>query len=254
MSAMLAVAAAAAIGVTLLARYVSVGLPVALLRRRAGLPHGAWQVLTWGGLRGGISVALALSIPGEAVLGLVGHAFVAGTAALSFLLFAEVVAATATVSESALIYIARKRNMAVSVAMLVIQVLLSIALILLIRRLGYPPIYQATGPAIALLIALGMAAIVKARLLSGLLKAPVSGWRWELLWAAVAGIAVGEIAIRLPEWAELAFGIPAILLAFGAVMWWRGFTAEDRELFRMRKEDIEDLSLPDPSTGGDAPR
>jgi hypothetical protein len=87
-----------------------------------------------------------------------------------------------------------------------------------------------------------------------LLKAPVSGWRWELLWAAVAGIAVGEIAIRLPEWAELAFGIPAILLAFGAVMWWRGFTAEDRELFRMRKEDIEDLSLPDPSTGGDAPR
>lgn len=63
MSAMLAVAAAAAIGVTLLARYVSVGLPVALLRRRAGLPHGAWQVLTWGGLRGGISVALALSIP-----------------------------------------------------------------------------------------------------------------------------------------------------------------------------------------------
>ncbi|UUZ48602.1 cation:proton antiporter [Massilia sp. B-10] len=29
----------------------------------AGLPHGAWQVLTWGGLRGGISVALALSIP-----------------------------------------------------------------------------------------------------------------------------------------------------------------------------------------------
>jgi O-antigen/teichoic acid export membrane protein len=201
-----------------------------------------------------LAVALALSIPGEAVLGLVGHAFVAGTAALSFLLFAEVVAATATVSESALIYIARKRNMAVSVAMLVIQVLLSIALILLIRRLGYPPIYQATGPAIALLIALGMAAIVKARLLSGLLKAPVSGWRWELLWAAVAGIAVGEIAIRLPEWAELAFGIPAILLAFGAVMWWRGFTAEDRELFRMRKEDIEDLSLPDPSTGGDAPR
>ena len=37
-------------------------------------------------------------------------------------------------------------------------------------------------------------------------------------------------------------------------MWWRGFTPEDRELFRMKKEDIEDLSLPDPSTGGDAPR
>ena len=29
----------------------------------AMLPKGAWQVLPWGGLRGGISVALALSIP-----------------------------------------------------------------------------------------------------------------------------------------------------------------------------------------------
>ena len=201
-----------------------------------------------------LAVALALSIPGEGVLGLVGPAFVAGTAALAFLLFAEVVAATATVSESALIYIARKRNMAISVAMIVIQVLLSIAFILLFRRLGWTQIYQATGPAIALLIALGLAAIVKARLLSRMLHAPVSGWRWELLWAAAAGIAVGELAILLPEWLELLLGIPAILLAFGAVLWWRGFTAEDRELFRMKKEDIEDLSLPDPSTGGDAPR
>jgi CPA1 family monovalent cation:H+ antiporter len=63
MSAMLAVAALAAIAVTLLARYLSVGLPVLLAGRRSDLPKGAWQVLTWGGLRGGISVALALSIP-----------------------------------------------------------------------------------------------------------------------------------------------------------------------------------------------
>ncbi|NHZ80729.1 sodium:proton antiporter [Massilia sp. CCM 8695] len=63
MSPMLGVAAVAAIAITLLARYLSVGMPVALARRVAGLPHGSWQVLTWGGLRGGISVALALSVP-----------------------------------------------------------------------------------------------------------------------------------------------------------------------------------------------
>ena len=200
------------------------------------------------------AVALALAIPGEAVMGLVGPAFVAGTAALAFLLFAEVVAATATVSESALIYCARKRNMAISLAMLVIQVLISIALILLFQRLGWPEIWQASGPAIGLLVALGLAAVAKARLLSRLLEAPVSGWRWELVWAALAAVVAGQLAILLPEWAELSVGIPAILLAFGAVMWWRGFTDEDRELFKMRKEDIEELSLPDPSTGGDAPR
>ena len=46
------------------------------------------------------AIALALGIPGEAVMGLVGEQFVAGTAALAFLLAAEVVAATAAVSEA----------------------------------------------------------------------------------------------------------------------------------------------------------
>lgn len=52
-----------AICVTLAVRLLTAGAPVALLGKRAGLPQGAWQVLTWGGLRGGISVALALSLP-----------------------------------------------------------------------------------------------------------------------------------------------------------------------------------------------
>ncbi len=48
----------------LFARWVSVGLPISLLRalRRAVSPH-AIKILTWSGLRGGISVALALSLP-----------------------------------------------------------------------------------------------------------------------------------------------------------------------------------------------
>ena len=47
----------------LLARFLAVGGAISLLRRwREFTPH-AVKILTWGGLRGGISVALALSIP-----------------------------------------------------------------------------------------------------------------------------------------------------------------------------------------------
>ncbi len=44
-------------------RFVCVGIPVVILRRfRTFSPH-VIKILTWGGLRGGISVALALSLP-----------------------------------------------------------------------------------------------------------------------------------------------------------------------------------------------
>lgn len=56
-------AAAMAIVIALLARLLAVGVPVAVLPRLFRLPAGAWKVLTWGGLRGGISVALVLSLP-----------------------------------------------------------------------------------------------------------------------------------------------------------------------------------------------
>ncbi|MEO8408175.1 MAG: sodium:proton antiporter [Oxalobacteraceae bacterium] len=62
-STSLALAAAAVIAITLMARLLSVGAPIGLLGRVFKLPQGALQVLTWGGLRGGISVALALSLP-----------------------------------------------------------------------------------------------------------------------------------------------------------------------------------------------
>ena len=55
-------AGAAAALVVLLARFLTVGLPVLLMDRAFRLPRRSWQVLTWGGLRGGISVALALSL------------------------------------------------------------------------------------------------------------------------------------------------------------------------------------------------
>ncbi|MGE5235632.1 MAG: cation:proton antiporter [Acidobacteriota bacterium] len=56
-------AAAIAIPVVLIARTASVGAPLAALRLGRSFPQGTVRLLTWGGLRGGVSVALALALP-----------------------------------------------------------------------------------------------------------------------------------------------------------------------------------------------
>ncbi|WP_455367134.1 cation:proton antiporter [Kaarinaea lacus] len=57
------IASLAMIPIVIIARMISVGLPIGLLRfKRAFSPHVV-KILTWGGIRGGISVALALSLP-----------------------------------------------------------------------------------------------------------------------------------------------------------------------------------------------
>jgi O-antigen/teichoic acid export membrane protein len=177
-------------------------------------------------------IALALGIPGEAIMGLVGPNFVGGTGALAFLLAAEVVAATAVVSEAALIYVARFRNLAISIATIALQALLTVAAMLLIDHYGLPQIYRAGAAALSLALALGVASVTKAFVLSRILRRSINNWRWALIWAAAVAVVVGELVILLPEWAELIFGIPAILLAYGWVIWRRGFGPEDRVLFK----------------------
>ena len=52
-----------AVPIVLASRFISVAAPLSLLGLRRSYARGAIPVLTWGGLRGGISVALALSLP-----------------------------------------------------------------------------------------------------------------------------------------------------------------------------------------------
>ena len=188
-------------------------------------------------------IALALGIPGEAVMGLVGPQFVGGAMALAFLLAAEVTAATAVVSESALVYMARHRNLLISLGMLMVQALVSVGLIILVDDLPIKPehvgLYQAAAVACGLTISLGIGSLIKSRLLSHLLGQNIRVWRWPLLIAVAAAALLGFIIVSVParfEWVELTIGIPAILGLYGWIVWRWGFGPEDRVLFRKKRD------------------
>lgn len=179
-------------------------------------------------------ISLALGIPGEAVMGLVGPAFVAGTLALGFLLAAEVAAAPAVVSESALVYMARHKNLVLSMMMIAIQIGLTLVLLFLMRKGGYTEIAMAVAPALALALALAFNSVVKSQLLQRLLRHKIATWRPALIMASAVAVIVGSLVVSLPhefEWVELIIGVPGILAVYCAIIWRFGFGPEDRALF-----------------------
>lgn len=186
-----------------------------------------------------VGIALSLGLTGEAVLDLVGEGFGSGTTILTLLLAAEVAYVTGALSESALVYMARHRNLMLSLATLAVQVGLTLALIPLFRQLfpaGSPDAaVNGVAPAAALLGSGLFASLVKSRLLHGLLGARIGGWRWPMLVAAIAAFAVGiPVQYYLPSYWELVLGLPAILATYAIIMWYRGFTEADRLLFAGR--------------------
>jgi len=64
-------AALVAVPLVLLSRFASVGVPIGCIRLLRPFPARTVRLMTWGGLRGGISVALALSVPAGPSRGLV---------------------------------------------------------------------------------------------------------------------------------------------------------------------------------------
>jgi len=56
-----------AIPIVLFSRFISVSIPVSILKSKYQFSPGVIKILTWGGLRGGISVALVLSLPADEV-------------------------------------------------------------------------------------------------------------------------------------------------------------------------------------------
>jgi O-antigen/teichoic acid export membrane protein len=185
-----------------------------------------------------LGVALALGIPGEAVMGLVGPTFVVGALALGGLLAAEVLASPAVVSEAALVYVARLRNLYISLGTVALQAVLTVGLLIAARRAELDDAYVAAMPAVALAIALACGAVVKSWLLARLLNSRITIWRASLIICGAVTTLVGLGFVMLPrrfEWVELVIGLPVTLAVYALLTWKIAFREADRALFSKSK-------------------
>ncbi|MES2443552.1 MAG: lipopolysaccharide biosynthesis protein [Pseudomonadota bacterium] len=187
------------------------------------------------------AVTIALGVTSDGVMGLVGPQFVAGAGALCILLVAEVLASPGAVAESGLVYVARHRNLMISGLLLVLQMGLSFGFWWLLKEQGWPPAYQAVGPALALAVSVTIGSVLKGSLLSRTLGASVSPLRWGLIAAMVASAGVGVAISKTPEWTQLTIGIPLMLAAYFLVLFKLAFGPEDRALFRKMPREQQAL-------------
>ena len=185
-------------------------------------------------------------IPAEGVMGVVGPQFVVGAGALCFLLAAEVAATPGAVAEAGLVYMARHRNLIVSLLLLGFQAALSFALVFQMRAMGWSVNVQAVGPAVALVLTLALGSTIKCWMLSRITGGAVFSLRPGFVAAILIAGAVGWGFTQLPdrlEWLELSVGVPAIFIAYFAVIAKWAFGPEDRQLFK--KMPKSEPTLPD---------
>ncbi|MEG3181625.1 lipopolysaccharide biosynthesis protein [Sphingomonas sp. LT1P40] len=200
----------------------------------AAIAHQVKQVAFWI-ITAQAALLLMGGIPAEGVMGVVGPQFVAGAGALCFLLAAEVLASPGAVAEAGLVYMARHRNLMVSLLLLGFQAALSFALVFAMRNLGWSTNWQAAGPAVALAVTLAIGSTIKCWLLARLTKASVFSLRPGFVAALAVGGAVGGAFTLLPhrlEWLELSVGVPAIAIAYLAVIGKFAFGPDDKALFK----------------------
>lgn len=209
-----------------------------------------------------LGIALILGFTGEASMEVIGDGFGAGTGILFLLLGAEVLYVTAAVTEGALVYMARHRNLLVSLIALGAQVAMTVAFVASFAAL-FPNVaadrpVQGIGAALALALAALLASVLKVALMHRLIPDPVSGWRWVFLPVTVATSAAGFASMTfLPPFWQLTVGLPVLLMIYGSLMWFFAFKGPDRLLFsklseaKGQEEEAEELGVPVPL--GDVP-